>query len=43
MSEEEKGFVIKDKRSFDEKGDLKEKESEQEPKKEEQKDQEELF
>ena len=39
MAEEEKGFVIKDKRSFDEKGELKEKESEQEPKKAEQKEQ----
>ncbi len=27
MVEEEKGFVIKDRRSFDEKGDLKEKEA----------------
>jgi hypothetical protein len=39
MAEEEKGFVIKDKRSFDEKGELKEKESEQKPKKAEQKEQ----
>lgn len=29
MEEEEKGFVLKDRRSFDEKGDLKEKEKEQ--------------
>ena len=31
MSEEEKGFVIKDRRSFDEKGDLKDKEAAQAP------------
>lgn len=37
--EEEKGFVIKDRRSFDERGDLKEKESAKEPKKEEPKEQ----
>ena len=36
MSEEEKGFVIKDKRAFDEKGDLKEK-AQEEGKKEEEK------
>ena len=39
MAEEEKGFVIKDRRSFDERGDLKEKESAKEPKKEEPKEQ----
>jgi len=33
MNEEEKGFVIKDRRSFDEKGDLKDKESGEEKKK----------
>jgi len=32
MPEEEKGFVIKDKRSFDDKGDLKEKDSTEEKK-----------
>jgi hypothetical protein len=31
MAEEEKGFVIKDRRSLDEKGDLKEQESEKKP------------
>jgi hypothetical protein len=31
MNEEEKGFIIKDKRSFDEKGDLKEESREPEP------------
>jgi len=35
MAEEEKGFVLKDKRSFDEKGDLKEEGAEESPKKEE--------
>lgn len=35
MAEEEKGFVLKDKRSFDEKGDLKEGKAEESPKKEE--------
>ena len=35
MNEEEKGFVIKDKRSFDDKGNLKEKEPQEEEKKEE--------
>lgn len=35
MAEEEKGFVLKDKRSFDEKGDLKEEKTEESPKKEE--------
>ena len=35
MAEEEKGFVLKDKRSFDEKGDLKEEGAEEGPKKEE--------
>jgi hypothetical protein len=45
MGEEEKGFVIKDRRSLDEKGDLKEKESEEKkpqekPGKQEQKKQE---
>ena len=35
MAEEEKGFVLKDKRSFDEKGDLKEEKAEEIPKKEE--------
>jgi uncharacterized protein YjaG (DUF416 family) len=42
MAEEEKGFVIKDRRSFDEKGDVKEKtgeEAEKEEKKEERKQQ----
>ena len=33
MPEEEKGFVIKDRRSFDDKGDLKEKDSKEEEKK----------
>jgi hypothetical protein len=33
--QEEKGFVIKDRRSFDEKGDLKEKETEKEEKRQE--------
>ena len=35
MAEEEKGFVIKDRRSFDEKGELKDTKAEQEPKKKE--------
>ena len=35
MAEEEKGFVIKDKRSFDEKGELKDTKAEQEPRKKE--------
>jgi len=35
MNEEEKGFVIKDKRSFDDKGNLKEKEPQEEEKKKE--------
>ena len=35
MAEEEKGFVLKDKRSFDEKGDLKDEKTEEGPKKEE--------
>ncbi len=35
MTEEEKGFVIKDRRSFDEKGELKDKKAEDEKKKEE--------
>lgn len=39
MTEEEKGFVIKDKRSFDEKGELKDKKAEQEPKKDESEEQ----
>ena len=39
MAEEEKGFVIKDKRSFDEKGELKDTKLEKEEKKEEPKDQ----
>ena len=34
MAEEEKGFIIKDKRSFDEKGDLKEEKPDEEQKKE---------
>ncbi len=39
MAEEEKGFVIKDRRSFDEKGELKDTKLEEEAKKEEPKDQ----
>ena len=39
MAEEEKGFVIKDRRSFDEKGELKNTKLEEEQKKEEPKDQ----
>ncbi len=39
MAEEEKGFVIKDRRSFDEKGELKDAKLEEEQKKEEPKDQ----
>lgn len=35
MDEEEKGFVLKDRRSFDEKGDLKEEQAEARPEKEE--------
>ena len=35
MNEEEKGFVIKDRRSFDDKGELKDKRPEEEKKKEE--------
>lgn len=35
MNEEEKGFIIKDKRSFDDKGNLKEKEPQEEEKKKE--------
>ena len=38
MAEEEKGFVLKDRRSFDEKGDLKDEKAEESPKKEEAKD-----
>jgi hypothetical protein len=38
MAEEEKGFVIKDRRSFDEKGDVKEKTGEEEAGKEERKE-----
>ena len=38
MPEEEKGFVIKDRRSFDDKGDLKEKDSTEEKVKEEPKE-----
>ena len=37
MADEEKGFVIKDRRSFDEKGDMKEKTGEAEARKEEKK------
>jgi hypothetical protein len=39
MAEEEKGFVIKDRRSFDEKGELKDTKLEEEAKKEEPEDQ----
>ena len=35
MAEEEKGFVIKDRRSFDDKGDMKDQERKEEPPKEE--------
>ena len=35
MTEEEKGFVIKDRRAFDDKGDVKDQESKEEPPKEE--------
>ena len=35
MAEEEKGFVIKDRRAFDEKGDVKDQERKEEPRKEE--------
>ncbi len=35
MAEEEKGFVLKDRRSFDEKGDLKDEKAEESPKQEE--------
>jgi hypothetical protein len=38
MAEEEKGFVIKDRRSFDEKGDIKEKSGEEEAGKDEKKE-----
>ena len=38
MAEEEKGFVIKDRRSFDEKGDLREKEEKAPPPREEEKE-----
>ncbi len=39
MAEEEKGFVIKDRRSFDEKGDLKDEAPKEEKKVEEKKEQ----
>jgi hypothetical protein len=35
MAEEEKGFVIKDRRAFDDKGDVKDEEPKEEPRKEE--------
>jgi len=35
MAEEEKGFVIKDRRAFDDKGDVKDQERKEEPRKEE--------
>lgn len=35
MAEEEKGFVIKDRRTFDDKGDVKDQEKKEEPRKEE--------
>jgi len=35
MADEEKGFVIKDRRTFDDKGDLKDQERKEEPRKEE--------
>jgi hypothetical protein len=35
MAEEEKGFVIKDRRTFDDKGDVKDQERKEEPRKEE--------
>jgi hypothetical protein len=35
MTEEEKGFVIKDRRTFDDKGDVKDQERKEEPRKEE--------
>jgi len=38
MAEDEKGFTIKDKRAFDDKGDLKEEKPEEPPKREEKKE-----